>query len=346
MKIRIENLTKCYGSFKALNGVSFESGDGEFFSVLGKSGSGKTTLIRIIAGLEKPDSGKIFFNDVDIAILPAHKRGAVMVFQNYALFPHLNVFENVAFGLRERRVSNDETRRIVLQTLVPLGMDGKMYRPISDLSGGEQQRVAIARALAIESRVILFDEPLSNLDVTLRKTLQKELKAIQRQTGRNFIYITHDQEEALMLSDKLLVMDAGKVYELGTPQEVYENPATAYGASFLGNANLLSVQTLGADMLKTDTGLVLKHSQSLTGKFFDAVIRPEHIVPVEKGASGNVFKATVLSRYYRGAFFEYELLVEGITLSMQSRESLSSEALISIQKFLLFPRPETVLQKT
>ncbi|MBC8044806.1 MAG: ABC transporter ATP-binding protein [Rhizobacter sp.] len=339
MNIRAENITKKYGDFTALNGVSFESGDGEFFSVLGKSGSGKTTLIRIIAGLERPDAGKIYFDGVDIDSLPAHKRGAVMVFQNYALFPHLNVFDNVAFGLEERRVPKTEIRKTVVRTLVSLGIDGKMYRGISELSGGEQQRVAIARALAIESKVILFDEPLSNLDVALRKELQRELKSIQRQTGRNFIYITHDQEEALMLSDKLIVMDRGSVYESGTPQEVYEQPKSLFGASFIGNANVLQLEKLDRDKFKTSTGLVLKNNGEIMGKYFDAVVRPEHIVPSQQGMAGNVFKASIAAKFFRGAFFEYSLTVEGVSLVMLTQHDLrSSDAFIAIEKFFIFPK--------
>jgi ABC-type Fe3+/spermidine/putrescine transport system ATPase subunit len=338
LKIRVENLTKKFGDFVALDNVSFTTDDGEFFSVLGRSGSGKTTLIRIIAGLERPDSGKVFFNDQDISILPPHKRFAVMVFQNYALFPHLNVFENVAFGLRERKVPEQDIRTKVLQTLKTLSIDDKMYRGVSELSGGEQQRVAVARALAVDSRVVLFDEPLSNLDVVLRKDLQKELKSLQRETGRNFIYITHDQEEALMLSDRLMVLEKGKMHELGTPVQIYEFPKTLFGASFIGLANVLQLQRLDKQLLKTESGLVLKHDEELVGRFFDAVIRPEHIKPVQPGASGNVHKAKILDRYFKGAYFEYLIEVDQIRMVMTAAEDLGSETLVSVKKFFLFPK--------
>jgi spermidine/putrescine transport system ATP-binding protein len=337
MKLTIENLTKKYGDFSALDGVSFECDHAEFFSVLGKSGSGKTTLIRIIAGLEQPDAGRILFDGKDVSKLPPHKRNAVMVFQNYALFPHLNVFENVAFGLRERRTPEDEIRKIVVQTLKTLGIDDKLYRGVSELSGGQQQRVAIARALAISADIVLFDEPLSNLDITLRREMQKELKSIQRLARRNFIYITHDQEEALMLSDRLMLMRDGKRSELGTPDDVYHKPQTFFGASFIGAANKLAMQRLDKFLLKTEKGLVLKNGEELVGKFFDVVIRPEHLIPVEKSGGENVFKATLKERYFKGGFCEFLLDVEGSELSMQSSEHFGAEGFVQIKQFFIFP---------
>ncbi|ACF13694.1 ABC transporter-related protein [Chloroherpeton thalassium ATCC 35110] len=336
MKIRLENITKKYGDFVALDNVSFSCEDGEFFSVLGKSGSGKTTLIRIIAGLEKPDSGKVFFNDQDIAILPPHKRYAVMVFQNYALFPHLDVFENVAFGLRERRMPSAEIQKRVSETLRTLNIEDKIRREVSELSGGEQQRVALARALALDSRVILFDEPLSNLDVVLRRELQKELKALQRETGRNFIYITHDQEEALMLSDKLMVLERGSVRELGTPVEVYESPKSLFGASFIGLTNVLKFERAGKNSIKTETGLTLSLETEPTGDEFDVVIRAEHIKPSCGNAEKNAFHAKIKASYFKGSFFEYAIDVQGIRMTMIATEHLKKEVQICIKKFFIF----------
>ncbi len=340
MSLCAEHLTKSYGNTSVLRDVSFACGNGEFFSILGKSGSGKTTLLRIIAGLEPSDSGNIFLNGQDLTAQPAHKRKLPMVFQNYALFPHLSVLENVAFGLREQRKPESEIRAIVLETLKLLSIDDKMYRLPSELSGGEQQRVAIARALAVGSPITLFDEPLSNLDAELRRTMQKELKTIQRKTGRTFIYITHDQEEALTLSDKVLILHNGTAFECGSPEEIYHRPKTLFGARFLGNANVIRVQTLDKHHLKTDTGLVLVHGETLQGRYFTVVIRPEHLEP--GSASGkNTFRAEVVARYFKGAFFEYLIRLEGITLTMISTQSLPAEPLICVSKFFIFPLDDT-----
>jgi len=336
LKIRLENITKKYGDFVALDNVSFSCEDGEFFSVLGKSGSGKTTLIRIIAGLEKPDSGKVFFNDQDIAILPPHKRYAVMVFQNYALFPHLNVFENVAFGLRERRTPGAEIQKRVTQTLRTLNIEDKIQRNVSELSGGEQQRVALARALALDSRVILFDEPLSNLDIVLRRELQKELKSLQRETKRNFIYITHDQEEALMLSDKLMVLESGQVRELGSPVDVYESPKSLFGASFIGLTNVLAFSRAGKNSIKTESGLTLSLDAEPKGENFKVVIRAEHIQPVSKSDEKNKFGAKIKESYFKGSFFEYAIEVKGMRLTMLATEALKKEVQVCIKQFFVF----------
>jgi spermidine/putrescine transport system ATP-binding protein len=337
MPLIIEKLSKSFGKTPILKNVSFEVGEGEFFSILGKSGSGKTTLIRLIAGLEQADSGKIYLNGKDITRLAPHERKTAMVFQNYALFPHLNVYENAAFGLREQKKSEQDIKTVVLHTLKLLAIDEKMYRSTADLSGGEQQRVAIARALAAGSVVTLFDEPLSNLDVVLRKSMQRELKQIQQKTGHSFIYITHDQEEALMLSDKMIVIDGGSVCEFGKPEEIYHRPKTLFGASFIGSANVVAFVKLDKTLMKTETGLVLKHTESVLGKFYDVVIRPEHIEPV-KQVGENVFKAKLKSRLFKGAYFEYVIDVEGTEMVMFSPEDLKHESLVWIKKFFIFLR--------
>ncbi len=343
MSLRAERLTKSYGKTLVLREVSFACGSGEFFSILGKSGSGKTTLIRIVAGLETSDSGKLFLNGNDITALPAHMRRIPMVFQNYALFPHLSVLENVAFGLREQKKSESEIRTVVLETLKLLSIDDKMYRLPSELSGGEQQRVAIARALALDAPITLFDEPLSNLDMELRRAMQKELKAIQRKTGRTFIYITHDQEEALTLSDKVLILHNGSALEFGTPEEIYHRPKTLFGARFIGNANVIRVQTLDKHHLKTESGLVLTHRENLQGRYFNVVIRPEHL-ELTSAFGKNTFKAEVLASYFKGAFFEHTIRLEGVTLTMISLQPLPAEPLICIGKFFIFPLDEPLTE--
>ncbi|MFQ3607771.1 MAG: ABC transporter ATP-binding protein [Chloroherpetonaceae bacterium] len=343
MSLRAERLKKSYGKTPVLREVSFECADGEFFSILGKSGSGKTTLIRIIAGLETSDGGKLFLNGNDITALPAHTRRIPMVFQNYALFPHLSVLENVAFGLREQKKPESEIRPVVLETLKLLSIDDKMYRSPSELSGGEQQRVAIARALAVGSPITLLDEPLSNLDLELRRAMQKELKAIQRKTGRTFIYITHDQEEALTLSDKILILHNGSALEFGTPEEIYHRPKTLFGARFIGNANVIRVQTLDKHHLKTESGLVLMHRENLQGRYFNVVIRPEHL-ELASTFGKNTFRAVVLASYFKGAFFEHTIRLEGVTLSMISSQPLPAEPLICISKFFIFPLDESLTE--
>lgn len=340
MSLRAERLTKSYGKTPVLREVSFACGSGEFFSILGKSGSGKTTLIRIVAGLETSDSGKLFLNGTDITALPAHARRIPLVFQNYALFPHLSVLENVAFGLREQKKPESEIRATVLETLKLLSIDDKMYRLPAELSGGEQQRVAIARALAVGSPITLLDEPLSNLDAELRRAMQKELKAIQRKTGRTFIYITHDQEEALTLSDKILILHNGMALEFGSPEEIYHRPKTLYGARFLGNANVVRVQTLDKYHLKTESGLVLVHGENLQGRYFNIVIRPEHLETVSAFGK-NTFRAEVLASYFKGAFFEHTIRLEGVTLTMISPKPLPTEPLICVSKFFIFPLDES-----
>ncbi len=336
MSLHAEHLTKSYGNTPVLRHVSFSCESGEFFSILGPSGSGKTTLLRIIAGLEISDSGRILLNGKDISTLPAHKRKLPMVFQNYALFPHLSVFENVAFGLREQKRPEPDIRAAVLDTLKLLSIDDKMHRFPSELSGGEQQRVAIARALALGSPITLLDEPLSNLDAELRRTMQKELKAIQRNTGRTFIYITHDQDEALMLSDKVLILHKGIAFECGSPEDIYHHPKTFFGARFFGHANVIRVQSLDKHHLKTDTGLVLTHCENLQGRDFYVVIRPEHLEPTDTFAK-NTFRAQVLARYFKGAFLEYLIQIEGVQLTMITTQSLSAEPLICVRKFFIFP---------
>jgi spermidine/putrescine transport system ATP-binding protein len=338
LRIKVEGITKSYKGKTALNNVNFSCNDGEFFSVLGEAGSGKSTLLRIIAGLEKPDQGKIYFNEQDIEVLPAHQRFAVMVFQNRALFPHLNVFDNVAYGLREQKMAEAEIRHKVLDMLKILHIDDVMFHECHELTLDEQQRVAIARALVVKARVVMFDEPFANMDTQLRKNLQKELRTIQKETKRTFIFVTPDQEEALMLSDKLMILEKGEVCELGSPIQVYEFPKTRYGASFLGYANVLDAERLDKQLLKTKGGLLFQHDEDLQGKYFDLVVRPEHITPAQKNTSGNVFKAKVAERYFKGSTFEYLLDIEGTQVKMFAPEDLGSEALVVFKKYTLFKK--------
>ena len=246
-QVRLEGLVKRFGDVVAVDGIDLDIPAGEFFSLLGPSGCGKTTTLRLIAGFERPTEGRILLDGVDMANTPPHKRNVNTVFQNYALFPHLSVEENVAFGLRYKGVTKQEARRKVAEALELVRLTGFERRRPSQLSGGQQQRVALARALVLNPAVLLLDEPLGALDAKLRKALQIELKALQEEVGITFVYVTHDQEEALTMSDRIAVMSNGRVEQVGPPHEVYEEPATAYVADFLGVSNLMSATARGPD---------------------------------------------------------------------------------------------------
>jgi spermidine/putrescine transport system ATP-binding protein len=246
-EVQVVNLVKRFGQVIAVHGINLHMPGGEFFSMLGPSGCGKTTTLRMIAGFERPSEGKILLDGEDMTATPPHKRPVNTVFQHYALFPHLNVFDNVAFGLRRQRVDANEIRRRVGEALELVQLTGFEKRKSVQLSGGQQQRVALARALVLKPAVLLLDEPLGALDAKLRKQLQIELKALQQQVGITFIYVTHDQEEALTMSDRIAVMSNGRVEQVGPPRSVYEEPSTVFVADFLGVSNLLPVTALGAD---------------------------------------------------------------------------------------------------
>jgi spermidine/putrescine transport system ATP-binding protein len=246
-EVRLVRLVKRFDDVTAVAGIDLDMPPGEFFSLLGPSGCGKTTTLRLIAGFERPDEGQILLDGADMAQTPPHKRNVNTVFQNYALFPHLNVFDNVAFGLRYKDVSKQDARKKVLDSLALVRMEGLEKRRPSQLSGGQQQRVALARALVLNPAVLLLDEPLGALDAKLRKALQIELKALQEEVGITFVYVTHDQEEALTMSDRLAVMSNGRVEQIGTPSEVYEEPETAYVADFLGVSNLMDARAEGGN---------------------------------------------------------------------------------------------------
>src|SRR6266849_3311167 len=237
--VRVQEVTKRFGDVVAVREVSFSVGAGEFFSMLGPSGCGKTTTLRMIGGFEEPTYGTVYLGGRDVTDDPPYKRDVNTVFQSYALFPHLDVFENVAFGLRRKRESRADIERRVKESLILVDLPGFEKRKPSQLSGGQQQRVALARALINRPKVLLLDEPLGALDLKLRKQMQLELKRIQRDVGITFLYVTHDQEEAMTMSNRLAVMRHGKIEQIGAPEDVYERPATEFVAGFLGASNLL-----------------------------------------------------------------------------------------------------------
>lgn len=239
-RVRFENVNKFFGATPAVRDLSFEIREGEFFSILGPSGCGKTTTLRMLAGFEQPDSGRIFFDAEEVTSLPPEQRNTGMVFQSYALFPHLSVFENVAFGLRARQRPQPEINERVAAALALVDMHELQKRLVTQLSGGQQQRVALARALAVQPKILLLDEPLSNLDAQLRRTTRSELKNLQRRLGITTIYVTHDQEEALALSDRMLVLQKGVMQQIGSPEEIYHRPANIFVMSFIGASNSLT----------------------------------------------------------------------------------------------------------
>jgi spermidine/putrescine transport system ATP-binding protein len=238
--VRVEKVKKCYGHFKAINNVSFEIKKGEFFSLLGPSGCGKTTLLRIIAGFEDPGEGVVFIDDQNVIPIPANKRHVNTVFQNYALFPHLSVFENVAFPLRLKKYSDAQIRKSVTEYLELVKLPSELKKYPAQLSGGQKQRVAIARALINHPKVLLLDEPLSALDAKLRQHMLIELDAIHDKVGITFIYVTHDQAEALSVSDRVAVMNQGEIHQIGSPVDIYESPADNFVAQFIGETNYLT----------------------------------------------------------------------------------------------------------
>ena len=277
--VALRNVTKSFDDFTAVDDLSLELGQGEFFTLLGPSGCGKTTTLRMIAGFERPTSGEIAIEGEDVAALPAHKRPTNTVFQSYALFPHLSVEKNVAFGLKRKKVGKDEIAERVATELKRVGLAREAGRRPSQLSGGMQQRVALARALVNLPKVLLLDEPLGALDLKLRKGLQVELKRIQREVGITFVYVTHDQEEALTMSDRIAVMNRGHVEQVSVPEEVYDRPTTTFVAGFIGVSNLMPARIIGPGRVKLDSGPeVSADTGSLqVGEGCAAVVRPEKL---------------------------------------------------------------------
>lgn len=291
-EISLLDVQKNFSGVIAVRGVSLNIGAGEFFSLLGSSGSGKTTILRMIGGFERPTGGKVLIDGLDVTDAPAHRRNVNTVFQSYALFPHLNVFENVAFGLRRARVEQHEIGRRVGEALELVQLSGLHKRMPAQMSGGQQQRVALARALVLRPSVLLLDEPLGALDAKLRKQLQIELKALQQTVGITFVYVTHDQEEALAMSDRIAIMAEGQVLQVATPVQAYDEPASLFVAEFLGTSNLLAAHAKGG----TDSG---RSSVEVSGKLLTAqagdtafvgpvklAIRPERVRLEPAGSIG------------------------------------------------------------
>jgi spermidine/putrescine transport system ATP-binding protein len=340
--VRLERLTKRFDDVVAVDDISLEIERGHFFALLGPSGCGKTTTLRMIGGFEEPTAGRIYLGDKDVGKLPSYKRDVNTVFQSYALFPHLSIFENVAFGLRRRGIKSDELTKRTLEALELVGLAGLEKRRPRQLSGGQQQRIALARALVNRPRVLLLDEPLGALDLKLRKQMQLELKRIQHEVGITFIHVTHDQEEAMTMADQIVVMNHGRIEQIGTPEELYERPATAFVAGFLGVSNLLAGTVSGPETVRLTGGADIAVPKDILGGRTGAVavgIRPEK---VHLGASNrNQLEGTVSESAYIGVSTQYivETPAGAITVYLQN-ERPGATALAAGQPVTLGWSPE------
>src|SRR5690349_8575559 len=320
--VELRSVTKRFDEFVAVDDLSLELGRGEFFTLLGPSGCGKTTTLRMIAGFERPSGGEIRIEGEDVAQLPPHKRPTNTVFQSYALFPHLSVEANVAFGLKRKKVSKDEIAERVKAELERVGLAAEANRRPSQLSGGMQQRVALARALVNLPKVLLLDEPLGALDLKLRKGLQVELKRIQRDVGITFVYVTHDQEEALTMSDRIAVMNRGRVEQVASPEEVYNCPASTFVAGFIGVSNLMPATVTGVDEVRLDQGttIVTPTDGFAPGDRCHAVVRPEKLrveLDEDGGADQPRVEGVVASSLYLGTATQIAVdLGEGVRMTV------------------------------
>jgi iron(III) transport system ATP-binding protein len=310
--VRLKGVGKLYGAVAAVDTIDLTIEAGTLVTLLGPSGCGKTTTLRMIAGLETPSAGQVFIGEKEVTLLPPNERDVSMVFQSYALFPHMTVIENVSYGLRRsalpRAVQNEKAQ----EGLRLVGLEGYDARLPSELSGGQQQRVAVARALVLEPQVLLFDEPLSNLDAKLRRKMREDIRDIQKRLGLTAVYVTHDQEEALAVSDKIVVMNKGKIAQEGTPADLYERPADAFVADFIGSANLIPAAILGRDAKEKtvtvsvgDARLVLPD----TGHAGDVylVVRPNAVTMGARDADASTLQAQVEKATYLGSHWEYTL---------------------------------------
>lgn len=335
--VKIQNVTKKFGDVTALHDINLDIQEGEFFALLGPSGCGKTTTMRCIAGFESPTTGAVYIGDREMKGMPANRRNCGMVFQSYALFPHMNVFDNVAYSLNIKQLNNSNvfgklpiyarllTKRLgktpkaiekkVMEILRYVELDKHADRLTSELSGGQQQRVALARALVMEPAVLLMDEPLSNLDQKLRHSMRNTIRQIQQDLGITTIFVTHDQEEAMSMADRIAVMDQGKVVQIGTPTDLYSNPATPFIADFVGTSNILKATVAGEEngltVIKGD-GFVLRSTRKPEKTDVDVIIRPEHVRVIDVDSdvnleNTNVVEGTVLMSTYLGSIVRYDV---------------------------------------
>ena len=355
-EVRLENIGKRYSDQWVVRGVNLRIGRGEFYTFLGPSGCGKTTLLRMIAGFAVPDEGWVYLDGNPVNQTPPWERGVGMVFQNYALWPHLTVFENVAFGLRERRVPRREIEARVANALAQVDLKGTEKRRPSQLSGGQQQRVALARTLVIQPRVLLLDEPLSNLDAKLRVEMRLELLKLQRDLGLTTIYVTHDQEEALALSTRIAVINLGKIVQEGKPREIYEQPADDFVAAFVGQSNLFSgtVRQIIGQSIEIDLGSLMVHvalpaaeAPPKSGAKAIFSIRPEAIELYGEGGGTptdhNCIDGEVVASAYQGSSVEYEIMSVGRTIRARATNPKGKRLYQRGERVSVAFRPEDVV---
>jgi spermidine/putrescine transport system ATP-binding protein len=330
-EVELQNVTKRFGEVIAVDSVSLSVLRGEFLTLLGPSGCGKTTLLRMVAGFEQPDAGRVVLGGIEVTQLSPHQRDVTTVFQHYALFPHLSVFDNVAFGLERRSVARDEIKRRVAAALDMVRLGGLDERQPSELSGGQQQRVALARALVVEPRVLLLDEPLAALDLKLRKQMQIELKGLQRRLGISFVYVTHDQEEALTMSDRIVVMNAGRIEQVGRSEEIYERPETSFVAGFIGVSNIIegTIEELIGDLSVIRVGNASVGAQAngvKPGERVRVLVRPEKI-SISTEIAPNLLSGKIDSAVYLGESTQWKVTMEdgqALTVLEQNREPFQS----------------------
>ncbi|WP_028035457.1 ABC transporter ATP-binding protein [Chelativorans sp. J32] len=329
--IHLKKLTKSYGGHLAVAGINLHIAEGEFFSLLGPSGCGKSTTLRMIAGFVQPTSGEIIIGADDVTSLPPEKRDIGIVFQNYAIFPHMNVADNIAFGLKLRKRPRDEIRRRVTDALRQVGLSGYEERYQRELSGGEQQRVALARVLVTEPRILLLDEPLSALDKSLREEMKYWIKDLQKKLGITTVYVTHDQDEALTMSDRIGVMQKAQVVQVGTPQEIYEAPKTLFVTTFIGHSNVMDVivgSGSGSDMTVLIDGnpVPTRGPENLVpGQPVKLVVRPENVVIGPDQETPVRLPATVLSETYQGSLIRYRLSLGGQEIIAERQNQSGNE---------------------
>ncbi|MDI5933659.1 ABC transporter ATP-binding protein [Halomonas kalidii] len=341
--VRLEEVVMRFGDFTAIERTTLEIGSGEFFSFLGPSGCGKTTLLNIVSGFLVPSEGRVFIGGEPVAGVPVNRRPTAMIFQNLALFPLMTVFENIEFGLEVRGVGRKQRREVSERLLALVALEGSGPKRVTELSGGQKQRVAIARALAVEPRVLLLDEPLSALDLKLRQHMRAELKAIQRKTGITFIYITHDQGEALTMSDRVAVMSAGRIQQVADPMTLYRSPATGFVAAFVGENNRLEARVIDVEgqrqRVRLDGGALGELSGYAgegarlgNGERVALYVRPEHLRPVDATTGIPRFEAEIEAVHFEGAWvmLETRLLASGEKLRVQLGHEVSRRSAESL----------------
>lgn len=340
--LELKNLNKSYGEQKVLDNLSLNIKKNEFLTLLGPSGCGKTTTLKIIAGFENADSGELIFKNNDISTLPPYKRKVNTVFQKYALFPHMNIFDNIAFGLKLKKLPKDEIKNKVEEMLSLVALRGFEKRSVDSLSGGQQQRVAIARALINKPEILLLDEPLGALDLKLRKEMQIELKKIQQEVGITFVFVTHDQEEALTMSDTIIVMNKGVIQQMGTPQDIYNEPANAFVADFIGESNILNgtmIDNFKVEFCNKTFECVDEGFEKMEP--IDVVIRPEDIKMVD--ADNGMLKGTVTSQIFKGVHYEMIVSTEEFDFILHNTKCAEVGSIIGLD---IYPEDIHIMRKS